>query len=213
MDIRVRSPLESRDAAGACGEFEHLTSSIHGDRVVRAIRSPAPRKFAGGRLEFRILGPLEVIGPDGPAVVRGNKRRGLLAYLLVHAGEGASLDRLVADLYDERSSAGARGTVQTYLSQLRKLLAEGSGVTLETRPSGYALCVPADCLDAGRFERLCAEAATEADASTRLAMLDAALDLWRGAPLAEFAGSAWADVEATRLDALRLQALQRRIDA
>ena len=175
MDIRVRSPWESRDAAGACGEFEHLTSSIRGDRVVRAIRSVAPCKLAGGRLEFRILGPLEVIGPDGPAVVRGTKRRGLLAYLLVHAGEGVSLDRLVADLYDERSSAGARGTVQTYLSQLRKLLAEGSGVTLETRPSGYALGVPSDCLDAARFERLCAQAATEADASTRLPMLDAAL--------------------------------------
>src|SRR2546421_547241 len=107
MDIRVRSPWESRDAAGACGEFEHLTSSIRGDRVVRAIRSVAPCKLAGGRLEFRILGPLEVIGPDGPAVVRGTKRRGLLAYLLVHAGEGVSLDRLVADLYDERGSAGA----------------------------------------------------------------------------------------------------------
>ena len=68
--------------------------------------------------------------------------------------------------------------------------------SLETRPSGYALGVPSDCLDAARFERLCAQAATEADASTRLPMLDAALDLWRGAPLAEFAGSAWADVEA-----------------
>jgi DNA-binding SARP family transcriptional activator len=164
-------------------------------------------------LEFRILGPLDVVGPDGPEVIRGTKRRGLLAYLLVHAGEAVSLDRLAEDLYDERSSAGARGTVQTYLSQLRKLLADRNGVTLETRPSGYVLGVSPDSLDAARFERLCAQAATEADASTRLAMLDAALDLWRGAPLGEFAGSTWADVEAARIDAVRLQALRRRIDA
>jgi DNA-binding SARP family transcriptional activator len=51
------------------------------------------------------------------------------------------------------------------------------------------------------------------DASTRLALLDEALGLWRGAPLGEFAGSAWADVEATRLEVVRLEALQHRIDA
>jgi DNA-binding SARP family transcriptional activator len=60
-------------------------------------------------VEFGILGPLEVVGPDGPAVVRGAKRRGLLAYLLVHAGEAVSLDRLVEELWDEPSSSGARG--------------------------------------------------------------------------------------------------------
>ncbi|MGH8983029.1 MAG: BTAD domain-containing putative transcriptional regulator [Acidimicrobiia bacterium] len=164
-------------------------------------------------MEFGILGPLLVVGPDGPAVVRGTKRRGLLAYLLVHAGDAVPLDRLVEDLWDERSSSGARGTVQTYLSQLRKLLTDSSGVRLETRPGGYALEVPADGLDAARFERLCAQAAAETDATTRLALLDEALGLWRGEPLGEFAGSAWADVEATRLEALRLQALQQRIDA
>jgi DNA-binding SARP family transcriptional activator len=89
----------------------------------------------------------------------------------------------------------------------------GTGVTLETRPGGYALDVPAERLDAARFERLCAQAATEMDASTRLALLDEALGLWRGAPLGEFAGSAWADVEATRLEAVRLEALQHRIEA
>jgi DNA-binding SARP family transcriptional activator/energy-coupling factor transporter ATP-binding protein EcfA2 len=164
-------------------------------------------------LEFGILGPLLVVGPDGSVEVRGTKRRGLLAYLLVHAGEAVPLDRLVEDLWDERSAAGARGTVQSYLSQMRKLLRDSSGVTLETRPSGYALDVPAHSLDAARFERLCARAATETDATKRLTLVDEALGLWRGEPLGEFAGSTWADVEATRLEALRLQALQQRIDA
>src|SRR6266576_636641 len=161
MDVHVPSVRESRDAGAADAEFGQLTRAIRGARAGVPVPSPVPRKFAGGRLEFRILGPLDVVGPDGPEVVRGTKRRGLLAYLLVHAGEAVSLDRL----------------------------------------------------DAARFERLCAEAGTEADATTRLTMLDAALDLWRGAPLGEFAGSAWADGEAARLGALRIQALQRRIDA
>jgi DNA-binding SARP family transcriptional activator len=110
-------------------------------------------------VEFGILGPLEIVGSGGPVTVRGAKRRSLVAYLLVHAGAAVSLDRLVEDLWGERSSSGARGTVQTYLSQLRRLVADsGTGVTLETRPGGYALDVPAERLDAARFERLCAQA-------------------------------------------------------
>jgi DNA-binding SARP family transcriptional activator/class 3 adenylate cyclase/tetratricopeptide (TPR) repeat protein len=164
-------------------------------------------------VEFGVLGSLEVVGRAGPAVVRGNKRRGLLAYLLLHMGETVSLDRLVEDLWGERAPAGARGTVQTYLSQLRKLLAHEEGVTLETRPGGYVLEVPVERLDATRFERLCVRAVAEPNVSTRLAMLDEALGLWRGAAFGEFAGSAWADVEATRLDSMRLEALQQRVDA
>ena len=73
-------------------------------------------------MEFRILGPLEAIGPDGPLVLRGAKRRGLLAFLLVHRGQVLSSDRLVDALADGSASSGATGTVQTYLSQLRKVL-------------------------------------------------------------------------------------------
>jgi DNA-binding SARP family transcriptional activator len=164
-------------------------------------------------LDFGILGPLLVVGPDGPTPVRGSKRRGLLAYLLVHAGEAVSMDRVVEDLWAAESSSGARGTVQTYLSQLRKFFAVRSDVTLETRPSGYVLDVSADHLDARRFERLCAQAASDTSPTARVAALDEALALWRGEPLGEFAGSEWADVEATRLQALRVQALQQRMDA
>jgi DNA-binding SARP family transcriptional activator len=164
-------------------------------------------------VEFGILGPLVILGPEGPVLVRGVKRRALLAYLLVHTGEAMSLDRLVDDLWDGRPSSGARGTVQSYLSGVRKLIAGDDAVTLETQPAGYVLTAPTDCLDAARFEHLYVQATTESDPIARVTALDAALALWRGAPLGEFAGSAWADVEATRLQALRLQALQQRIDA
>ena len=171
--------------------------------------------IAGGvrPLEFRILGPLEVVGPGGPTVVRGAKRRGLLAYLLVHANDAVSLDRLVDDLWDQRPSSGARGTVQSYVSAFRKLLANDDHVTLETRPTGYVLNLQTECLDAARFERDCARAGGEGDAAKRMELLDAALGLWRGAPLGEFAGAGWADAAATRLEALHRQAVQQRIDA
>jgi DNA-binding SARP family transcriptional activator len=164
-------------------------------------------------VEFRILGPFEVIDAGGPVTLGGAKRRGLLALLVVHAGQAMPLDRLVDALWDEHPSKGARATVQTYLSQLRKLFRAGDDITLATHPAGYVLDAPTDCSDAARFERLCAEAVAEPDTCRRLHVIDEALALWRGPPLDEFAGAEWADVEATRLEALHLQAVQQRIDA
>jgi predicted ATPase/DNA-binding SARP family transcriptional activator len=163
-------------------------------------------------MEFRILGSFEVLGTDGALDVRGAKRRGLLAYLVVHAGQPVSVDRLVEELWGERGSNGAARTVQTYVSQLRKLL-RGSEATLLSRPGGYVLEIgPAD-VDAYRFEAAVTAVSAEPDPARRLSMIDDALELWRGPPLGEFAGAGWADPEAVRLEALHLEALQHRYDA
>jgi DNA-binding SARP family transcriptional activator len=86
-------------------------------------------------------------------------------------------------------------------------------VRLDTRPGGYVLEIDPTTVDASRFERAVTASGTEADAARRLALLDGALELWWGRPLGEFEGTAWADREPTWLEALRLQALQRRCDA
>jgi DNA-binding SARP family transcriptional activator len=83
-------------------------------------------------MEFRILGPFEVRGPAGPVDVRGAKRRGLLACLVVHAGQPMSTDPLVEELWGDRGSDGAARTVQTYVSQLRKLLRDEAANLVET---------------------------------------------------------------------------------
>jgi predicted ATPase/DNA-binding SARP family transcriptional activator len=163
-------------------------------------------------MEFRILGSFEVVGRDGIVDLRGAKRRGLLACLVVHAGQPLSTDRLVDELWVDGGSAGAARTVQTYVSQLRRLL-RGEAARLMTRPGGYVLEVDPEHVDAARFEQGVTAAGTEPDPTRRLEIVDGALALWRGPPLEEFAGAEWADREATRLDALRLQALQRRHDA
>jgi predicted ATPase/DNA-binding SARP family transcriptional activator/class 3 adenylate cyclase len=162
-------------------------------------------------MDFRILGPFEVTGTAGSLELRGVKRRSLLAYLVTHPGQPISADRLVSELWRDGGSGAVR-TVQTYVSQLRRLL-DGETVRLDTRPGGYVLEVDPAAVDASRFERAVTASGTEADPVRRLALLDGALELWRGRPLGEFEGTVWADREATWLEALRLQALQRRCDA
>jgi DNA-binding SARP family transcriptional activator/pimeloyl-ACP methyl ester carboxylesterase len=163
---------------------------------------------------FRILGSLEIEGPRGRVDVGGAKRRALLAYLLAHAGEVVPRDRLVDDLWEQQPTPGAPHTVQTYVSQLRKVFAPlDERVAIANRGGGYVLELPATSLDVSIFERCCVEASRQSSPTGRLAKFDEALALWRSAPLAEFAGAAWADAYATRLEARRLEALHERADA
>lgn len=161
-------------------------------------------------LVFRIMGPLEVVDADGAVAIGGAKRRGLLAYLLVHRGSVVSVDRIVDELWDGRPSDGAPGTVRTYVSQLRRLLPEGCAI--ETQRGGYRLVVPQEALDAARFERAVNSAGETTDPRTRLVLLDEALALWRADPLEEFCDAQWAEREATRLRGVRLRALSARFD-
>jgi predicted ATPase/DNA-binding SARP family transcriptional activator len=163
-------------------------------------------------MDFRILGPFEVARAGGFIELRGAKRRGLLACLVAHAGQPMSTDRLVTELWGDAGAGGAARTVQTYVSQLRKLLG-GEAASLATRPAGYVLEIDPAEVDAYRFERDVRAAGAEPDPARRLALIDGALALWRGPPLGEFGGAGWADREARRLEALHLQALQRRNDA
>ena len=162
-------------------------------------------------MDVRILGMFEVVGSGGPVAVRGPKRRGLLAFFIVNAGHPLSTDLLVEELWGEGAPEGAGRTVQTYVSQLRKLL-EGDA-RLETRPGGYTLEIEPTDIDARRFERAVLAAGETTDPSQRLAEVDDALAWWRGPPLAEFAGAGWADREASRLEAIHLDAVKRRHDA
>jgi predicted ATPase len=149
-------------------------------------------------MHYRILGPLEVLGDDGPVPIGGAKQRALLALLLLHAGRVVSRERLIDELWGDAPPATARTTVQVYISRLRKLLPSGA---LVTRGAGYALEVEPDAVDLALFERLRAEG-----------RFHEALALWRGTPLAEFAEE-FARVEGARLEELRLATLEERLDA
>jgi len=167
----------------------------------------------GDMLAFRILGPLEAIDHERPVALGGPKQRALLAILLLRRGEVVSSDRLIDQLWGERPPATAAKTLQGYVSHLRKAL--GNDVLL-TRGGGYLLAAAPEQVDAARFEAIVADARralTVGDASRARKLLDVALGLWRGEPLADLAYEPFAQGEIARLTESRLTALEDRIDA
>jgi DNA-binding SARP family transcriptional activator len=107
-------------------------------------------------MEFRILGPLEVLDGSGPVRVPGAKERALLADLLVHAGRVVPADRLVEDLWGEDPPGNPANTLQGRVSALRRALGPAGAGVVATRPPGYLLQVDPEQVDAARFERLVA---------------------------------------------------------
>ena len=173
------------------------------------MKLPAPST----RMDFRILGPLEVLDEDQPISLGGSKRRAVLALLLLHANETVGADRLIDELWGEQPPATAAKTLQVHVSRLRKEL---TGDVLVTRGSGYELVVDPEDLDAHRFEARFGEGRSElADGRPEhaLAALEDALSLWRGPALADLAYEPFAQPEVARLEDLRAAANEQLIEA
>ena len=165
-------------------------------------------------IEFRVLGPLEVVDESRVVQLGGLKQRGVLAVLLLERNRVVPRDRLVDALWGDDPPASAANSVQIYVSKLRKLL--GNDSTLATEPPGYVLRVAPGSLDVDEFERLVAEgrsalrAESFAEAEATLAL---AIALWRGPALADLASEPFAQAEIARLEGLRLEALETRFEA
>jgi DNA-binding SARP family transcriptional activator/type II secretory pathway predicted ATPase ExeA len=162
-----------------------------------------------GTVEFRLLGPLEVRAGDVPLPLGGPKQRAVLALLLLNANRVVARERLVDDLWGESPPEAVVAVVQVYVSRLRKVLPSDA---LVTRPPGYMLEVEPTTIDLARFERLVSEA-RGADPERASDLLREALELWRGPALAEFEEEPFARLERERLERLRLEAVEARIDA
>jgi DNA-binding SARP family transcriptional activator len=160
-------------------------------------------------LEFRILGPLEVLDGARRVAVTGRNQRALLALLVLRAGTVVPTGRLVDELWGENPPPTATTSLQNAVSQLRKVL--GADV-LETRAPGYALLVERAQVDAHRFEELLASSRSS-DPEQRAAVLREAIGLWRGPALADFELESFAESETRRLEELRLVAVEERIEA
>ena len=179
----------------------------------RALESETTGEYVR-RVEFRILGPLEVTSDTGDVPLGGVQKRAVLALLLLHANEAVSVDWLVDELWPESPPKTAAKTVRVYVSQLRKAL-DGDG-RLEASGRGYVLRLDRDDLDAARFEALLTEGRNHlaAGQNTRAAeVLREALALWRGPPLADFAYEPFAQSAIARLEERRLACLEERIEA
>jgi DNA-binding SARP family transcriptional activator/class 3 adenylate cyclase len=168
-------------------------------------------------VEFRILGPLEVLDEGRPVALPRGRGRALLALLILHAGEVVSTARLIDELWGERPPATATTALQGLVSNLRRCLeparADGEApAVLRTTPPGYVLAIDPLGVDSNLF-RLLLEEARGAAAVERSASLRRALSLWRGPVLADFTYQPFAQREITALEELRLVAIEERIEA
>jgi YVTN family beta-propeller protein len=152
-------------------------------------------------MEFRILGPLEVADSGHVLSLGSGRQLALVGLLLLHRNEVVSTERLVDELWGESPPPTAGKIVRNSVSLLRKELGE----RLVTRPSGYLLRVEPGELDAERLERAVEGGSIE--------QLNAALALWRGAPLSQLTYQSFAQHEIARLEELRLTAVEARIEA
>jgi predicted ATPase/DNA-binding SARP family transcriptional activator len=173
------------------------------------------RSGVADQMRFGILGPLEVAEDRGRQLeLGGRKQRAVLAILLLHANEVVSSDRLVEDSWSGRPPASGATSLQAHISRLRRAL--GGDRRIVTTGGGYLLRVAPGEIDRDRFERLVEEgsaAVVTEDWELASATLRGALGLWRGAPLSDFAYDSFAQAEISRLEEMRLAALEDRIEA
>ena len=175
--------------------------------------------MVNGMTSFGILGPTQVRPAGGRELaLPGPRLRTLLVLLLLDASRVVSAERLIDGLYGADPPGDAANALQSQISRLRRALSgmDGGRTLVEFQPAGYRLAVDRDDVDAHRFARLAADgrrALAAGDHAGAAAVLGQALDLWRGAPLADVPDAPFARVEAARLDELRLAAVEDRIEA
>jgi DNA-binding SARP family transcriptional activator/class 3 adenylate cyclase len=174
----------------------------------------------GSNLDYRVLGPLEVEGPDGLLPLGGVNQRVVLASLVLDANRVVSIDTLVENVWGANPPDRPAVALQGYVSSLRKVLEphRTSGTAskiIVTQKPGYVLRVSPEALDLLSFRRHLDEARAARSAGDLERAADrfrAALDLWRGPALADLAFESFAEAPAAALEELRLGALEDRID-
>lgn len=138
--------------------------------------------------EVRILGPVEVCGPHGRAVLSGARQRSIVAVLALRAGTPVPVDRLVDVLWGDDPPRTAVRSLHSHVARLRQALADcGMPGALTTKPGGYQLDASVDAETFGRTRDL---------------------SLWRGEPLAGTELFGWGRAEIDRLREQRIAALE-----
>jgi predicted ATPase/DNA-binding SARP family transcriptional activator len=164
-------------------------------------------------MRVRILGPFHLDDGSRRITIGGARQRAVLAGLLLHANEVVPSEQLLVDLWGEDAPPGTANALQAAVSRLRRLLPPGRLIT--TGPGYMLRLFPAE-LDAAQFEQLVFEgrdALAAGAAAQAVQLLDQAMSLWRGPPLADFRYEPFAQAEIARLEELQLACLEERNEA
>ena len=205
-----RAPGDGRCRRG-CEPFTARTLSFTGGGTFGS----SPRWW---HVLFRVLGDLEVVRDDRPLVLGSHQQRAVLAILVLRR-RGRHADRLIDGLWGDRPPATAAKTVQVYISRLaqRSTVPTATGpercdrdTRTRIRAADRPRAARPGCLRGASGRRRGRAVRRDRRAAT---VLRAALALWRGAPLVEFANEPFARDALSRLEELRLEALETRIDA
>ncbi|MFC7244869.1 BTAD domain-containing putative transcriptional regulator [Catellatospora aurea] len=175
-------------------------------------------------MQCRVLGPLDLRSGGVSGDLTAPKPRKVLALLLIHADRVVPIDLLTTELWDDEPPASALTTLQTYILQIRRMLARTCGMDparvarelLVTHADGYQLHLDGSSLDLHEYERLADQgrlAQLCGDHAHASRLLGAALNVWRGSALVDVRLGPVLRVEAQRLEEARLATWKQRIDA
>lgn len=159
-------------------------------------------------VEVSVLGPVRARLAGAELALGGPRQQAVLARLALAEGGALPAERMVDELWDGDPPATALQTLQSYVSNLRRIL--GGPATIERVGVGYRLNRAEVAITTVRFEQLVAEASSAPDPQGQLAVLTDALELWHGAALGDLADEPWAQGHAVRLTELRLAAEEAR---
>jgi pimeloyl-ACP methyl ester carboxylesterase/DNA-binding SARP family transcriptional activator len=200
---------------------------VHGGRRERgALTSCSRRAVRGGpgiALAWRavgvvlcVLGPVQLLVDGIDATPRAPRERALLVLLGLRAGQVVPAERLIDELWPDLDPVGARHVLHVRIASIRKALRAVGGPAIEHVGGGYRLDIEPDDVDEVRFWHLVDAASRQMAAhqpDVASATLRAALELWRGDPIADVCSTVMLDVEALRLADSRVGVFEDRIDA
>jgi predicted ATPase/DNA-binding SARP family transcriptional activator len=168
-------------------------------------------------MKFRVLGPIEAWVGDRKVELGAPKQRALLAVLLLNSGRIVAQERLLQVLWQGSAPETAAHALEVYVSNLRKaLMPDHPADVIRRQAPGYLLRVDSEAIDLRRFEHLVAKGRQkldQGDAQGSSLLLREALSFWRGPAFAGADSSEFLLGERVRLEALRLDALENRIEA
>ncbi|MCW0215306.1 MAG: winged helix-turn-helix domain-containing protein [Pseudonocardia sp.] len=174
-------------------------------------------------LELSVLGPVTATRDGEPLDLGGPRQRAVLAALIAASPRMIPAEQILAEVWSSGVPSTGKppsmGSLHAYVSQLRAVLetdrSRAPEILVRSGP-GYALLVPPDTVDAGRFARLVARGREALAGGDPVAAADAlvpALDLWRGPAYADVPDRDFLEPEITRLATLRLAAAEDLFDA